>query len=76
MMEPGSQMNVFRLLNAPHKWSPEHLTGLRIEERNCIHCATIFDGAPGDDDDDDQGNNCNQTPFRFSLGYLNSLRFA
>lgn len=42
-MEPGSQLDVFRLSKDPSKWSSKHLIGLRIEERNDIHGTRIVD---------------------------------
>lgn len=45
-----SHVDVFRLFKAPNKWSPEHLTGLHIEQDDHTRIGDIVDDLPKDDD--------------------------
>lgn len=47
-----SHVDVFRLFKAPNKWTPEHLTGLHIEQNDHTRLVDIVDDFPQSKDDE------------------------
>lgn len=52
MAHPTTPFSLGRLFQSPRKWTPEHLTGLNIQEHRHVPAAVIVGDAnlPPDDD--------------------------